>query len=128
MPIHYSVDPVRRRIVTRADGVVTFKDINAHLDLEQRNRDLAAPEVVDARGATTNLTTEEVRALVRRAADMSRVVDLGPTAIVTTNDVVYGMARMYSMLVEGYGANTEVFRDLESAERWLNQISDDDQY
>ena len=81
--IRYSTDPVNRRLVTRADGVVTFDEINAHLDDEQRNRDLDRPELIDARGATTDLTTEQVRELVRRAADMLRLVELGPTTIVT---------------------------------------------
>jgi hypothetical protein len=123
MPIRYSADPVNRRLVTRADGVVTFDEINAHLDLEQRNRDLDRPELIDARGATTDLTTEQVRQLVRRAADMLRLVELGATAIVTTDDVLYGMARMYSILAEGVGAASEVFRDVESATRWLNRVS-----
>jgi hypothetical protein len=123
MPIRYTTDPVNRRLVTRADGVVTFHEINAHLDVEQRNRDLALPELIDARGATTNLTAEQVRQLVRRAADMLRLVELGATAIVTTDDVLYGMARMYSVLAEGVGATAEVFRDVESATRWLNRIS-----
>jgi len=126
MPIHYSIDPGRRRLMTRADGVVTFHDINAHLDAEQKNRDLNRAELIDARGATTDVTAEQVRRLVRRAADMLRVVELGPTAIVTNNDVVYGMARMYSILAEGVGANTEVFRDMESATRWLDRMSDED--
>jgi len=112
-------------MTTRADGVVTFHDINAHLDVEQRNRDLHRSELIDARGATTDLTAEQVRRLVRRAADMLRITDLGPTAIVTTNDVVYGMARMYSILAEGVGANAEVFRDMDSATRWLSRMNDD---
>jgi len=53
---------------------------------------------------------------------MLRVVDLGPTAIVTNNDVVFGMARMYSLLAESVGAAAEVFRDLESATRWLDRM------
>jgi hypothetical protein len=125
MPIRYSIDPARHRLMTVADGVVTFHDINAHLDLEQRNRDLHRAELIDARGATTDVTSEQVRRLVRRAADMLRVVELGPTAIVTTDDVVYGMARMYSILAEGVGVNVEVFRDMEFATRWLDRMSDD---
>ena len=125
MPIHYSIDPADGRMTTRADGVVTFHDINAHLDVEQRNRDLHRSELIDARGATTDLTAEQVRRLVRRAADMLRITDLGPTAIVTTNDVVYGMARMYSILAEGVGANAEAFRDMDSAKRWLNRMHDE---
>lgn len=124
MPIHYVIDHVHGRLVTRADGVVTFHDINAHLDVEQRNGDLHRPELVDASGATTDLTAEQVRRLVQRAADMLRDVQLGPMAIVANNDVVYGMARMYSMLAEGVGANAEVFRDVESAARWLDRLSE----
>ena len=122
MPIRYSIDRIHRRLMTHADGIVTFHDINAHLDLEQGNRDLNRSELIDARGATTDITSEQIRRLVRRAADMLRVVDLGPTAIVTTNDVVYGMARMYSILAEGVGATAEVFRDMESATRWLERM------
>jgi hypothetical protein len=54
---------------------------------------------------------------------MLRVVDLGPTAIVTNNDVVFGMAWLYSLLAESAGVDAEVFRDLESATRWLDQIA-----
>jgi hypothetical protein len=126
VPIHYSIDPIHRRLVTHADGVLTFHDINAHLDVEQRNRDLDRPELFDARGATTDLTTQEVRRLVQRAAGMLRLVELGPTAIVTTNDVLYGMARMYSVLAEGVGAAADVFHDVESATGWLDRMSADD--
>src|SRR5262245_64646716 len=108
MPISYSVDPRSGHLLTRADGVVTFYEIDAHLDVEQRNRDLHRPELIDARGATTNVTPLQVRQLIQRAANMLRLADVGPTAIVTTNDVVYGMARMYSILAENLGVNAEV--------------------
>ncbi len=120
MPIRYERDRLHRRLVTHADGLLTFHDVNAHLDVKERNRDLHLPELFDARGATTILTTEQVHYLVRRAADMLRVVDLGATTIVTMNDVLYGMARMYSVLAEGMGAPADVFSDVESATRWLD--------
>ena len=123
MPIHYSVDPTTGWMTTRADGIVTFHDVNAHLDVEQRNRDLHRPELLDARSATTDLTTEQVRRLVQRAANMLRDVDLGATPIVTTHDVVFGMARMYCILAEGVGVNAEAFRDISTAARWLEDQS-----
>ena len=98
MPIRYSVDRLHGRLLTHADGILTFHDINAHLDLEQRDRHLDRPELVDARGAKADLTTEQIRRLVQRAANMLRVVDLEPTAIATNDDVVFGMALMYSLL------------------------------
>ena len=127
MSITYSVDSGSGQLLTRADGVVTFQDIDAHLDLEQRNRDLHRAELIDARGATTNVTALQVRLLVQRAASMLRVVDVGPTAIVTTNDVVYGMARMYSILAENLGVNAEVFRDMQAANVWLQRFDNGNQ-
>ena len=123
MPIRYSVDRLHGRLLTHADGVVTFQDINAHLDLEQRDHNLDRPELIDARGATTRLTTEQIRRLVQRAANMLRVADLGPTAIVTNDDVIFGMARMYALLADSVGVAAEVFRDVDSASRWLNRIA-----
>ena len=40
--------------------------------------------------------------------NMLRVVELGPTAIVTTNYVAYGMARIYWVFPESVGAAAEV--------------------
>ena len=123
MPIRYSVDRVHGWLLTHAEGLVTFHEINAHLDIEQRDHNLARPELIDARGATTDLTAEQIRRLVQRATNMLRLVDLGPSAIVTDDDVAFGMARMYSLLAEGTGVVAEVFRDLESATRWLDRMA-----
>ena len=122
MPIHYSID-ANRRLLTRADGVVTFHDINAHLDVERRNGDLHRPELIDARGATTDLTTEQVRHLVARSTEMLQTLDLGPTAIVTDNKAVYVMARLYAVLAERAGVVAEVFLDVDSATTWLGQFT-----
>jgi hypothetical protein len=119
MPIEYSIEPAGGRMLTRADGLVTFHDINAHLDVEQRNRDVHRAELIDAREAVTDLTADQIRFLVQRAADMIKTVDVGPTAIVTTNDLVFGLARMYALLAERVGVNAEVFRDMQSATEWL---------
>jgi hypothetical protein len=69
------------------------------------------------------LTEGQIRRLVERAANTLRTVDLGPTAIVTQNDTLYGLARMYSVLAEGVGAPADVFHDVASATRWLDDLS-----
>jgi len=122
MPIRYEFDHVHGRLITRADGVLTFHDINAHLDVEQRNRDLELPELFDARSATADLTTDQVRRLVDRAANMLRFVTPGATAVVTTNPTLYGMARMYARLAERSGIFAAVFRDVRAASRWLSEF------
>ena len=123
MPIRYAYDRVHGRLITHADGVLTFHEINAHLNIEQRNRDLDWPELIDARGATTNVTPDQVRQLVDRAVGMLRVVDVGATAIVTTNAALYGIARMYSQLAGRAGIAADVFRDVDAASRWLDGFS-----
>jgi hypothetical protein len=57
-------------------AVLTFHVINAHLNTEQRNRDLDLLELIDARGATTNVTPDQVRQLVDWAVSVLRVADL----------------------------------------------------
>jgi hypothetical protein len=123
MPIRYIIDSVHQRLLTRADGLVTYQDLSQHLDAEERDRGLGLPELFDARGATTNLTAGQVHTLVQRAADTLRRTPLGPTAIVATDDVVFGMGRMYAILTDQAGARVEVFRDVESANRWLEEVS-----
>jgi len=47
MPIRYSIDRVNKRLLTRADGVVTSRHQSAP-GLVQRNRDLDLPELIEA--------------------------------------------------------------------------------
>jgi hypothetical protein len=123
MPIVYVIDRFLQRMVTRAEGLVTFADITAHLDAEAREHGLGLPELIDARSAMTNITPNEVRQLVHCVHDMVQRQPFGPTAILATNDVVFGMARMFSILVESHGVAVEVFRDPQSASAWLDQVS-----
>lgn len=82
-------------------------------------RGFELPELFDARGAVTNVTTDEVRRLVARARAAAQRMPLGPTAIVTDSEHVFEMARMYAILAEA-GAPVEVFRELEAAVEWLD--------
>src|SRR5262245_42059382 len=61
----FVVDRVRQRMVTHADGLVTYADLNEHLDAEERERGLGLPELIDASGAFTDLKADDV---ARRAA------------------------------------------------------------
>jgi N-acetyl-anhydromuramyl-L-alanine amidase AmpD len=125
MPIRATIDHARHRVTTRCEGVVTFEDIEHHLGLEERERGLSYHELFDVTGCRTNITAEQVRALVHQVRVLARShPDFGPTAIVAHSDVMYGMARMFSILNEvpdhGVpGPPVEVFRDVAEAEQWL---------
>jgi len=119
MPITYVIDRLQQRMLTHASGLITVGDVNGHLDQEERERGLDLPELVDARDARTDLTSEQVRGLVQGAVRLMRTVPLGPTAIVASDDALFGMARMYSSLAEPDGITVAVFRDIDSAAQWL---------
>jgi hypothetical protein len=118
--ITYVIDRLLQKMTTNADGMVTFKDINEHLDAEERERAMGLPELIDATQATTNLTSDQVRSIVRRVVATAKRIPAGPTAIVASDDVVFGMARMYSILMEDSAAPVGVFRDRASARSWLD--------
>ena len=54
---------------------------------------------------------------------MMRSGELGPIAIVTGNDVVYSMSRMYSMRAKGIGVKARAFRDTQSAAAWFGEVT-----
>jgi hypothetical protein len=120
MGITYVVDHARRRVLTRADGVITFADITAHIDAETGDRPASYQELFDATGTTTDLTAEQVQTMVQRASQAFQKEPIGETAIVATEPVVFGLARMYAILCEHAGVPVEVFRTVAAAELWLD--------
>ena len=120
MPLASEMDPARRWVRTLATGVVTYDELRAHVEQEERDGALGLTEVIDARGATTNLTGDEVRALVARTDALVRRGRFGALAIVTDNDVAFGMARMYQILCERLPIQIGVFRQLDPALVWLD--------
>jgi hypothetical protein len=123
MPITFVVDYERRRVSTRAEGVITFAEIAEHADSQSQGRDPTYDELFDATGALVDLTVAQVRELVYFVSQANRKLPLGATAIVATQPVVFGLARMYSMLCESVGARVGVFRTVGEAEKWLESRS-----
>ena len=124
MPIRFTYHYQHGILVTTAKGLVSFAEIQRHLDEETAAKALGYREIVDASTASTNLTSEEVKQLARRLETMMRSGTLGPTAIVTTNDVAFGMARMLAILCELWsGPQVAVFRSLDEGLDWLVHTS-----
>jgi hypothetical protein len=120
MGITYVVDHARRRVLTRAEGLLTFADLAAHAEAEIRDRPASYQELFDATGATTDLTAEQVQTMVQRVNQACQKEPAGDVAIVATEPVMFGLARMYSILCEQTGPPVEVFRSVADAERWLD--------
>jgi hypothetical protein len=120
MGITYVVDHARRRVLTRAEGLLTFAEMVAHIDAEMRERPPGYQELFDATGAPTDLTAEQVQTMVQRGNQASQKEPIGDVAIVATEPATFGLARMYSILCEQTGPRVEVFRTVADAELWLD--------
>jgi hypothetical protein len=124
MPVTYEIDSSRHLVRTLASGLVTYRELERHVAEEEHDDAIGLAEVIDARGATTDLTSDQVRGLVARTDALVRKGHFGALAIVTDSDVVFGMARMYELLCEiSLPVQIHVFRDLEPALAWLCAVS-----
>jgi len=110
-------------LFTTADGLLSFAVIQEHLDEETRSDEIAHPEIFDATQARTDLTAEEVRALVKRLVEMSHNRRFGPTAVICTNEVVCGMASMLGILSDiADGPQVQAFRTFDEGLNWLIRV------
>jgi hypothetical protein len=123
MSVTYEIDTTDGRVCTSASGVVTIADLIQHVESEQRDGAIGLPEIVDARGASTDVTSSQIRELVNRTNDFSQMRQVGPLAVVTDSDVLYGMTRMYQILCDDLPMEIGVFRNLDQASEWLDTRS-----
>jgi len=121
MPITYTIDRARRWLFTVAEGSVTFSDIIAHLEKERDDNGLPFAELIDATRAAVAFNTTDVRRIVDRLRNLGRNNALGPTAILTGDDVSYGIMRMLEIMVADV-CDIRPFRNRGKAEEWLNAI------
>ena len=121
MPLKYSIDREQRLIFTEGSGVITDADVIALK--EKLLRDPASAEAI---GQLSDLrlierlavTTAGVHAMVRHD-EKNEQARARRLAIVATEDVVFGMARMYQMLGGRENNGVGVFRGLDEALQWL---------
>lgn len=120
---HLRIDPELRILFTTAKGTISLDDVQKHLDQESEEKALAYRELVDALSARNGLTSDQVRVLVHRLYGMVQQQQFGPTAVVTGNDELFGMASMLSILSEIKGGPfIGVFRGFSEALNWLLQL------
>jgi hypothetical protein len=118
LPIVFTVDHNRREVHSIAIGPITYESIRSHLMQERHWGGLAYPELVDARGAGINITSSEVRQIVELLRTMGHQARMGPTAILVSSDLAFGLVRMVEMLVDDC-CEVKPFRDEAEARAWL---------
>ncbi|MDF1554178.1 MAG: hypothetical protein P1P84_13995 [Deferrisomatales bacterium] len=81
------------------------------------------PVLVDATEIEPADSVERVHCMAERVARNASRLKCGPTAIVVSSDVEYGMARMYMALTDQIHPQTNVFRDTNEALEWLRSAA-----
>lgn len=122
MSITFRVEPARELAVVAFEGDVSLDDIRSY-----RSSLAGDPawrkefrQLVDVRSAGLKaLSAEAVRSLADRAEELDPVLGFGKVAVVVSQDLHYGLARMYQAMSEGSAREVEVFRDPDSALSWL---------
>jgi hypothetical protein len=122
LPISFRIDPDRRRIYTRAQGVVTSADLLAHMNADVTDEVASYSEIFDCTGAATNITPEELRKLADERAKIGRQRPPGALAVVATNNNFFGMFRIYETRTE-HVRSIRVFREIGKAEEWLDKVT-----
>ena len=122
MPITYSIDRARQRLLAVATGAVSCAEILEHLEKERFDGGLPLPELGDATRATVALSPAEVRDVVSRLRELGYQNALGPCAVVVGDDLSYGVLRMLEVLVEDV-CDVRPFRSGNEAEKWLDSIA-----
>jgi hypothetical protein len=118
MAIVATFDVPTQTLQTRASGTVSYADVLEHLHTA-RQQVPGARELFDASGAKTDLTAAEVKALAQEAFALFERGKLGPIAVVATDSVLFGMARMYEAFVADLAVPIHVFREVSPALEWL---------
>jgi len=120
MPVKLTIDHVGRTANAVANGAIGVEDIREHLDGERIRGGLPYREFIDATRARAVFGAADVRTIVDLLRSLGRQKALGPTAVVVSDDVTYGMLRMLEILLEDIAA-VRPFRASEvlEAKQWL---------
>jgi hypothetical protein len=118
MPIAYSIDPIKQLVTTRLWGVTTEEQIREH------NRTLRADPAFNPGfrqlADMMELIESHVGSEFVNEASADQFFNPGtPRAFVAPTDAIFGMTRKFALQSEAVGQTIQVFREMESAKRWL---------
>jgi hypothetical protein len=122
MPLDHQVDEEHNLLVSRATGELDVASLLSYMESVRQEKRLRPGyrSFVDLSGA--DLCRVDAHA-VRRAAEVVRRFEHGDepvrVAFLAPQDVAFGLARMYGVLVESLRREVGVFRDAAAAYAWL---------
>jgi hypothetical protein len=124
MSIDVHRDDVRKRFIATAAGTLNLPDLLSFMSSHRVGSYQEYTLLFDTRAASFDLSAAQVRSMADNVGSLLRREGTrGRTALVATNDELYGLARMFQIVSDDAGVSTiAVFRELSAAERWLDGI------
>lgn len=121
MPVRYEIDPASGRLCTTCAGAVTLDEVLAHF--RELAGDASLPARVDVLLDLSEVesipASDQLRSIAGEIERLRARVKWGACAIVATRDALYGMSRVFQVLIDEHFVRSSVFREREEAERWL---------
>lgn len=122
MPISYEINKEEELIYTTASGSLDDADIAGFKQklLSDPDYSPGMKELSDLRAVDEfRVTIAGISRFAGMDEESVEMVKEHRLAIVATEDVIFGMARMYQLQTEKAKPNVQIFRDLQPAREWL---------
>ena len=100
-------------------GMVTYEELRYHLTETRALTARGYPELFDATGAEAEMSVAQIQSLSTMSGEMFSRGELGPTAIVVTGRMLFGMTRMYEKLNTDSMSPVHFFLEVPPAAAWL---------
>ncbi len=128
MPVTYQFDREFPLVRTRCAGDVTFAEVMSHF--RELERDASLPARLDVLLDLTEMRSipesDQLRSVASEVEHLQQRVKWGSCAIVASSDVLFGMSRIFRVFAQAHFANSNVFREIDQAERWLASLRSPD--
>ena len=124
MPFNVHVDPTRRLVESRWDGVATAEMLIAYVDEAWRDPTVRSyRELIDFRGVTdVQVSTADLHAFAEYSRQFDNPEQSARSAVIATASLVFGLSRMFSTLRSldpSDRRDFQVFEDFEAGQAWL---------
>jgi hypothetical protein len=121
MPVTYHIDAAAGLIATRCSGEITFEEVKDHFESVGSEPLLPArlDVLLDLSALNTAPDSTQLRDAIYAMERLNARVQWGHCAVVVSNDLMYGMFRMFEAYSDELFQSSRVFRDRKEAEAWF---------
>jgi hypothetical protein len=120
MPLHWTIDSQLKLFAARADGDITFADLNRMLDAMAGAQAHGYRKLFDGSQGDTQMSPGEFLSLGVRMRSIHATGPMGPLAVVLPANKYYLVARVLGILAAAKRP-MRMFTDPDKARQWLER-------